>query len=640
MNALRIHRTAYRPQDDAHHPHTPRARQAAASLGATLERPSPHAEQNEPAHVPLQPGRVTLLLGPSGAGKSTILRDLQRAALILGMNVVLDAPQHPSNQRAEHTAAAADDDIDSPQHDPAAHHANDPNPHNDTDTETHDTADHHDAIAPDGARASDRLRPDTHPTDSHTNPPAVPGPAEHPGPERDHVDRRHAATLPADVTARLALDRPAVDLLAHSTDHAMNRLAALGLGELHTFVNRPSQLSTGQLARLRLALACDVLESESDRDRPINADSNALAGATPPVGSLLLLDEFAANLDRHTARSVAAAFAKRLAALDLRLAAGAAAVVVTPNESIAPLLNPAHALRLDAAGRLKAEKPPRAPNAARSEARPRRVSPAVRHDAVGDPFTIAPDDRDAYRTLAPLHYRPGHPATIVKVLSARVHDEPPRRLTRAAHRRGALAAALVVSMPTLNAAWRSLAWGDAFTRTNTTAGAERLNRHLRCISRVIVDPRFRSRGLASALVRAYLDDPLTPCTEALAAMGRACPFFERAGMTPYHLAPTPRDARLLDLFAQLGAERDRLATPRRAWRELLDAADRSFGDAGRATLERELRRWAGDSRNTVKLARAPAETIFLAAAPAVIATPVAYAHASPKRRRAPPADAP
>jgi GNAT superfamily N-acetyltransferase len=240
-------------------------------------------------------------------------------------------------------------------------------------------------------------------------------------------------------------------------------------------------------------------------------------------------------------------------------------------------------------------------------------------------------DNAAYHALAPLHYRPGTPATIVRVLAARVS----RNDSCAAHqapRRGELAGVLVVSMPTLNAGWRRFAWGDRFAKTNTAAGARRVNEELRCISRVIVDPRFRSRGVARALVRAYLDDPLTACTEALAAMGVACPFFERAGMTPYRVPPTGRDARLLDLFEQLGVERWRLATPRLAWVRLVDAAERHFGAAaGGQTLARELTRWARASRGTARFGDRPAAELFEIAAPAVIATPVAYAHRTGRR---------
>jgi hypothetical protein len=62
-----------------------------------------------------------------------------------------------------------------------------------------------------------------------------------------------------------------------------------------------------------------------------------------------------------------------------------------------------------------------------------------------------------------------------------------------------------------------------------------LNQNLRTISRVIIHPQFRSLGLASALVQKLCLESKTPYVEALAAMGRAHPLFQKAGMTliPY-----------------------------------------------------------------------------------------------------------
>jgi ABC-type ATPase with predicted acetyltransferase domain len=57
------------------------------------------------------------------------------------------------------------------------------------------------------------------------------------------------------------------------------------------------------------------------------------------------------------------------------------------------------------------------------------------------------------------------------------------------------------------------------------------NDNVRTISRVIVHPQFRGVGLASALVRRIVSDCPTRYAEALAVMGRAHPFFEKAGMT-------------------------------------------------------------------------------------------------------------
>ncbi|HVT87404.1 MAG TPA: GNAT family N-acetyltransferase, partial [Tepidisphaeraceae bacterium] len=56
------------------------------------------------------------------------------------------------------------------------------------------------------------------------------------------------------------------------------------------------------------------------------------------------------------------------------------------------------------------------------------------------------------------------------------------------------------------------------------------NEQIRTISRVVVHPQFRSIGLSSVLVRCLIQQCSTRYVEALAQMGRAHPFFEKAGM--------------------------------------------------------------------------------------------------------------
>lgn len=162
------------------------------------------------------------------------------------------------------------------------------------------------------------------------------------------------------------------------------------------------------------------------------------------------------------------------------------------------------------------------------------------------PIRIEPGTVDDYAFVAHLHYRSGPPATIVRVMRAM------RRVPRFIHpSREILAGVLVVSMPTLNGGWRDRAWPGVFPKHDKRRNAHLLNEHIRTISRVIVEPRSRGLGVATQLVRAYLDNPLTQGTEASAAMGKVCPFFDRAGMTPYVLEPDIVDTRLLDALTHL-----------------------------------------------------------------------------------------
>ncbi|MEO1583682.1 MAG: hypothetical protein AAFR96_03805 [Planctomycetota bacterium] len=206
-----------------------------------------------------------------------------------------------------------------------------------------------------------------------------------------------------------------------------------------------------------------------------------------------------------------------------------------------------------------------------------------------------------YDALAPLHYRAGRPATIARVLRA---TDP---------RSGLLAGVLVVSMPTLNGAWRRLAWGARFASGDRKRDAAAVNAQLRTISRVIVEPRFRGLRVGTVLVASYLSDADTRCTEAISALGDTCPFFERAGMRKIGASTPKRD---LSLARAVG-----VSTPQAAAARLLEPD-------GPRSFETPLRRWARQSASTRRHADGPIEILASLAAGALLAPPIAYAHGS------------
>lgn len=205
-----------------------------------------------------------------------------------------------------------------------------------------------------------------------------------------------------------------------------------------------------------------------------------------------------------------------------------------------------------------------------------------------------------YEALAHFHYLGGAPAR-------------PTRILRGVAR-GSLVGVLVISMPTLNSTVRELAWPGRYRTGDKRVDARRLNRELRTITRVIVDARWRGLGIARRLVRAYLDEPSSEATEAIASMGRLNPFFERAGMTMYRLPLSVRDARLLDALSHAGVDHRRLVD--------VDEAVRIGRDP---FVESELRLWANGSRSTRALLKEPTERIATAAGVRLGARPVGYA---------------
>tara|TARA_R110000782_G_scaffold53205_12_gene113452 strand:- start:243 stop:1607 length:1365 start_codon:yes stop_codon:yes gene_type:complete len=346
-----------------------------------------------------------------------------------------------------------------------------------------------------------------------------------------------------------------LDTLGVPTPVALDALSAAGLSEPALWTREPHTLSVGERARLGLA--------------------HAMAHARR--GDLVVCDEFATPLDRAAAQALART-ASRWAGR-----AGVTLLAASAHEDLTAFLDTTAIIRVGSPGA-------------------RNTHPG----AVAAPILvrIEPGSIADHDALAPLHYRAGRPATVVRTLRA-VRTTPDGREL--------LAGVLTVSMPVLNAVWRAQAWPGRYTNANRRDTARRLNTELRCISRVIVDPRSRGLGIASQLVRAYLASPLSPATEAVAAMGAVSPFFRTAGMTEYHLPRPPHDARLSDALEHAGLEPTDLIRP---------------GFTPDPFLDHELTRWAKHAKVRPDRARTPdpLRAIAAHAAGRLATRPRAYAH--------------
>ena len=279
------------------------------------------------------------------------------------------------------------------------------------------------------------------------------------------------------------------DLFDGEYTERANTLAMAGLAEPKLWARPAGALSVGEQARLRIAIA--------------------MHQAKP--GDVMLVDEFASTIDRASVYSFAQSVRRWVSASGVTLVAASA------HEDLEGMLGADTVI--DARTQC-----------VRSQRSHQQQSIRVETGVIED-----------YEQLAYLHYRSGKPATIVNILRAI------REVPHWIHPSGELlAGVLCVSMPTLNGAWRERAWPRHFRTGCKSRDAKRLNDQLRPISRVIVASHSRGLGIASKLVRAYLKNPLTVGTEAIASMGAVSPFFARAGMCKYVLDPDPIDSRLLD----------------------------------------------------------------------------------------------
>ncbi len=170
-------------------------------------------------------------------------------------------------------------------------------------------------------------------------------------------------------------------------------------------------------------------------------------------------------------------------------------------------------------------------------------------------------DVTVYRQLERYHYRDGAlgPFCAIYALAERCLR---RQKTAAA------AGVIVYAPASLNCAARDAATGGCFAGRSKADTLVLINRNVRRISRVIVEPRYRGLGLATQLVRDTLPLVGAAWVEALAAMGHLHPFFERAGMQAYRPAADPVREALQKALTEAGIGPSLWVEPSAAQRRL------------------------------------------------------------------------
>ena len=179
-----------------------------------------------------------------------------------------------------------------------------------------------------------------------------------------------------------------------------------------------------------------------------------------------------------------------------------------------------------------------------------------------------------WRALARFHYRSGRLGPY-KSIWRLIYE--PKNASSPLNRR-MLVGVIVYSMPVPQIAIRNRIFGDRFAKGPIGNRLQRLSREMRTISRVVIHPIFRGLSLAGRIVRETLPLAGTPYVEALAAMGRVHPFFERAGMTPWQPLPDLRRERFIAALDLLGLSPD-------------DLLDHQILQPRIKSLSRRLRNW-------------------------------------------------
>ena len=166
---------------------------------------------------------------------------------------------------------------------------------------------------------------------------------------------------------------------------------------------------------------------------------------------------------------------------------------------------------------------------------------------------IIEGSKDDYESLSHYHYREQHLGPYAAIFAIKGTFRTAAKLTTVS--------VIVYSMPTAGAQMRDAAMGGLFAGLDKDTRLKLINKNIRTISRVIIEPRFRSLGLAIRLVKETMPLMNVPFIETLAVMGQVNPFFEKAGMTRFDPPVSADCIRLIEAFSAVGIDEQDLINP-------------------------------------------------------------------------------
>jgi len=153
-------------------------------------------------------------------------------------------------------------------------------------------------------------------------------------------------------------------------------------------------------------------------------------------------------------------------------------------------------------------------------------------DFIDNCLEIVPGQYADYKLLAHYHYKYEPPSMPEQIYKIRAIDEFRDNFPDPI-------GIICLSMPIVNLHGRTVATKRYFRQARTDIGKLRLvNKKIRYVSRIIVDPRFHKRGLGSWLLRDALERQTVPIVETLTPIDFTNKIFQKAGFKLYH-TPSP-----------------------------------------------------------------------------------------------------
>jgi len=282
------------------------------------------------------------------------------------------------------------------------------------------------------------------------------------------------------------LNRPLIETVGNTFEEALELLSKVGLNDAFLFLRTYDQLSDGQKYRYRLA---KFVESKKE---------------------WWVLDEFAATLDRDTAKIIAFNLQK------LARQQGKAVLAATTHTDLFDDLRPSVHIHKRFGKEICVVY--------------YTNQPALECSLLKEMHVEACSMAD-WGQVAGFHYRTHRVSAPRKIFRLRRRDE--------------LCGVIVYCYPP------ATCFGRRLVLPRMTI--KEMNEKLSIISRVVVHPKYRTIGLGAKLVRDTLPLAGTPFVEMPAVMAKYNPFAEKAGMRKIVEQPAPKEAmKIAEILEKLG----------------------------------------------------------------------------------------
>jgi len=281
-------------------------------------------------------------------------------------------------------------------------------------------------------------------------------------------------------------DKPLIETVGKTVEEGLELLSRVGLNDAFLFVRRYRELSDGQRYRYRIA---KMIQSGAQ---------------------WWILDEFAATLDRDTAKIVAFNVQKLARQL------GKAVLAATTHTDLFEDLKPSVHIHKRFGKEITVNYYP---------------NESAKECSLAKEMHVTEGTTEDWRRLAGFHYRSHKIAAPRKIFCLKREDE--------------LCGVIVYCYPPPASFGRKL----VMPKINM----KELNEKLSIISRVVIHPKYRTIGLGAKLVRETLPLAGTPYVEMPAVMAKYNPFAEKGGMQKIVEQPPPKQAlNIAEILQHLG----------------------------------------------------------------------------------------